>query len=201
MKEYRKTLTTPANLVTFGRILLLIALAFALQYNVQWIRILTFIMIPVLFYLDSLDGMLARKFNCSTKVGGILDIAGDRIVENVLWVLLAYLHIIHFWIPVIILVRGFITDAFRSAAIAKGHTSFSMMPPKSLSWWFVASPLSRTSYAISKAILFTMGVGIWSFKISHWTWLEPAFNTLLVFTVTLCLLRGIFTVKSCIKSI
>ncbi len=200
MRETLKTLSTPANLVTFTRIIMLVALVFALQFNEQWIRIAAFALIPVIFYMDSLDGMLARKLNCATKVGGILDIAGDRIVENVLWVLLAYLDIIPLWIPIVILVRGFITDAFRSAAISKGHSTFSMMDSK-IGWWFVASPLSRTTYAVAKAILFTIGIGIWSFHLAQFNWLMVSFNSLLYFTVILCLLRGFYAVRACLKSI
>jgi len=195
----KKVLVSPANIVTFSRIIIIILLAFAIQINNFWVRLACFIMIPVIFYMDCLDGILARRFHCASKLGSVLDVAGDRIVENVLWVLLAYLRIIPVWIPVIVLVRGFITDGFRSVALANGFTTFSMMKSR-LGWWFVASPLSRTSYAILKAVLFTIGIGLWSFNFGHIVWLATAFNILLYFTLALCLIRGFFTVKDCMKS-
>ena len=47
---------------------------------------------------------------CGGDKGG-LDIAADRIIENVFWIYFAVNDIIHFWMPLAILTRGFITDA------------------------------------------------------------------------------------------
>ncbi len=194
----RKVLATPANIVTFSRIAILLILALAIQINNDWVRMICFLLIPVIFYMDGLDGFLARRLNCASKLGSVLDVAGDRIVENVLWVLLAYLHIVPVWIPVIVLVRGFITDGFRSVALANGHTTFSMMKSR-LGRRLVASPLSRSSYAVLKAAVFTAGIGIWSFKLGDITWLTVTFNVLLYLTLAFCLLRGFFAVKECVK--
>ncbi|MBN2414056.1 CDP-alcohol phosphatidyltransferase family protein [candidate division KSB1 bacterium] len=195
---HRKVLASPANIVTLSRIVILLVLALAIQINNFWVRVICFLLIPVIFYMDSLDGFLARRLHCASKLGSVLDVAGDRIVENVLWVLLAYLHVIPVWIPVIVLVRGFITDGFRSVALANGYTTFSMMKSR-LGWWLVASPLSRSGYAILKAVLFTTGIGIWSFKFGDIVWLTVTFNVLLYLTLALCLVRGFFAVKECVK--
>jgi len=198
MKEPDKDVTifNPANLVTLSRIGILILLALTIRVNVYWIRVLCVSLVPLLFYLDSLDGYLARHLNCSTHLGGILDVAGDRIVENVLWILLAYVKIIPLWIPVIVIVRGFITDGFRSAAAAQGHSTFSMMKSK-LGWWLVASPASRTSYAILKAVIFTIGISIWGFNLEHLFTLVLLFKILVAITLIQSLLRGTFTVREC----
>jgi len=194
------TLLNPANLVTISRIGMLMLLAFAIKVNVPAVRIGIVIMIPVLFYLDSLDGYLARHFNCSTKLGSVLDVAGDRIVENVLWLILAYFHVIPIWIPVLLIVRGFLTDGFRSVAIAQGHTTFSMMKSK-IGWWMVASPLSRTSYAILKAVVFTLGIAIWGFKLSSMTSILTLFHILVALTVLQSLARGFFSIKESAKTL
>jgi len=196
---HKKVLASPANIVTFSRIVILIVLAFVIQTDIFWVRLACFILIPVIFYMDSLDGFLARRLNCASKLGAVLDVAGDRIVENVLWVLLAYLKVIPVWIPVIVLVRGFMTDGFRSVALANGFTTFAMMKSR-LGWWLVASPLSRSSYAILKALLFTVGIGIWSFNFGEVAWLTVTFNILLYLTLALCLVRGFYTIKECLKS-
>lgn len=190
----------PANLVTIFRIAAVVLLAFTIRIDVPWIRITRVLSIPLLFYIDSLDGYLARHLNCSTRLGGILDVAGDRIVENVLWILLTYIKIIPLWIPVVVIVRGFITDGFRSAAAAQGHTTFSMMKSK-LGWWFVASPASRTSYAILKAVIFTAGTAIWGFKLYQFSALIIIFKILVFVTLFQCLVRGIFAVKECASSL
>ena len=191
-------LMNPANIVTFARISILFVFAFLINTDIQWIRIASIGIIPLLFYMDSLDGYLARTLNCATKFGSVLDVVGDRIVENVLWLLLAYLHIIPFWIPVIVIMRGFLTDGFRSVALAEGYTTFAMMKSK-IGWWLVASPASRTSYAILKAVMFTVGLAIWSFKLNQNVWLLYGFYALVALTVIQCLIRGIFAVKECAK--
>ena len=197
---HKKVTSSPANIVTFSRIVILFVLAFAIQINNFWVRLACFFLIPVIFYMDSLDGYLARKLNCASKLGSVLDVAGDRIVENVLWVLLAYLDVIPVWIPIIVLVRCFLTDGFRSVALANGFTTFAMMKSR-LGWWLVASPLSLTSYAILKAVIFTIGVGIWSFNFGDIAWLVISFNILLYLTLALCLVRGFYSVKECLKSL
>jgi len=196
---HKKVLATPANIVTFSRIVILIVLAFVIQTDIFWVRLACFILIPIIFYMDSLDGFLARRLNCASKLGAVLDVAGDRIVENVLWLLLAYLNVIPVWIPIIVLVRGFMTDGFRSVALANGFTTFAMMKSR-LGWWLVVSPLSRTSYAILKAVVFTVGIGIWSFKFGDIAWLAVSFNVLLYLTLAQCLVRGFYTIKECLKS-
>ncbi len=200
MKETSKQVTifNPANLVTLSRIGILILLAITIRINIYWIRVLCVSLVPFLFYLDSLDGYLARHLNCTTRLGGILDVAGDRIVENVLWILLAYVKIIPLWILVIVIVRGFITDGFRSAAATQGHSTFSMMKTK-LGWWLVASPTSRTSYAILKAVIFTLGISIWGFKLDHFFALGMLFKVLVAITLFQNLIRGSFAVKECVS--
>jgi len=191
---------TPANAVTIGRIILLILLAIILPPKSVWLRVLCVSTVPILFALDSVDGYIARHFRCSTRLGGVLDIAGDRIVENALWILLATFQFVPLWIPLIILSRGFLTDGIRSVALAKGHSTFSMIRSKT-SWWLVASPASRTSYAVLKAVLFTMGVSIHCFNFHHLTTLIILFYVILSLTIFQCLLRGYFTVKECLHSL
>ena len=196
----RKELRTAANLVTISRILLLLPLALAAQVESTFFRAVLVAMVPIIFYLDSLDGYLARTYNCSTKLGSVLDVAGDRIVENVLWLLLAYARVIPVWIPVIILARAFITDAFRSVAVAKGYSIYEMMTNK-MEYWLVASPASRSSYAVFKAIVFTLGMAIWTFQLQAHSNLIFVFQIFLSITVAHCLLRGYATIKACVKRI
>ena len=194
-------LLTLANIVTGSRIILLLLLTSVIRFDLPWIRYGCPALIPILFYLDSLDGYLARRYHAETKLGSVLDIAGDRIVENVLWLLLAYLRVLPFWIPVLVLVRAFLTDGFRSVALASGECStFSMMRSK-LGWWLVASPISRTSYAMLKAVVFTAGLSIWSFRLGNCTALTVPFATLVTFTLLHCFARGTCAIVECSRSL
>ena len=70
---------------------------------------LAWVAVPLAFValvMDWLDGYLARRLGCESKVGGVLDIVGDRIAENVWWVVFAWLHVIPLWVPIVVLSRG-----------------------------------------------------------------------------------------------
>jgi hypothetical protein len=59
-------------------------------------------------------------------------------------------------------------------------------------WWLVASPVSRMSYAVSKAVLFTLGVAMWSFHIESLL----TFGVILYLTLTQCVIRGIYAIAA-----
>ena len=111
-----------ANFISIFRIFVMfiaVYLIFAMEGNsvaYLWALILTILA----FALDGVDGYVARKFNEVSKFGALLDIMGDRIVENTYWVLFAVMGWISILFPIIALTRGFITDTIRSAAMEKG---------------------------------------------------------------------------------
>ena len=63
---------------------------------------------------------------------------------------------ISFWIPVVVITRSFLVDTVRSVAFAEGKTAFGSksMMKSSISRALTASPVSRTTYAVSKALVF-----------------------------------------------
>ncbi|MFO8088902.1 MAG: CDP-alcohol phosphatidyltransferase family protein, partial [Desulfatiglandaceae bacterium] len=97
-----------ANLITLGRFLLLmvlIVLAYAQNPNLQLVNCP---LLVIIFVLDAVDGYIARKRNETSLFGAIFDIAIDRVVENVLWVVLVDLRVIPVWVAVVFLIRGFV---------------------------------------------------------------------------------------------
>ena len=147
-----------ANFVTLSRILLaFIALGLLYIHNPAS-YIAAFIVTGVVIWFDGLDGFLARKLNEASKMGALLDILGDRIVECSYWVVFACLGWLPVIIPLIVISRGFITDGIRSLAFEKGYTAFgstTMMESK-IGKFMVASNFSRGSYAVAKALAFTL---------------------------------------------
>ena len=147
-----------ANLITAGRVLLLFLVAgFAVSGN----PLLAALAVPLALaalLMDWLDGLAARRWGCESKVGGLLDIAGDRIVENVWWITFAWLRLIPLWVPVVVLSRGFLTDALRSYALSKGHTAFGKetMMRSRIGYLLVASRLSRGTYGAAKVLAFEL---------------------------------------------
>jgi CDP-diacylglycerol--glycerol-3-phosphate 3-phosphatidyltransferase len=147
-----------ANLITILRVILsiiIVGLLFIKTANIYW---LCFILTIIVIWMDGLDGYIARKFNETSKLGAVLDIIGDRIVENVYWISFAVLGWISLWAPLIVLIRAIITDGLRSVALAEGYTAFgetTMMKSK-IGKFIVASNFSRGSYAVFKAVAFAL---------------------------------------------
>ena len=147
-----------ANFVTLSRIILALIALGLLYIHTPAAYIAAFILTAIVIWFDGLDGYLARKLNEASRIGALLDILGDRIVECSYWVVFACLGWISVIVPLIVIVRGFITDGIRSLAFEKGYTAFgntTMMESK-LGKFIVASNFSRGSYAVAKAFAFVL---------------------------------------------
>lgn len=146
-----------ANIITLSRIFLVfivVGLLFCKECPYSYITAL--ILTAILMWFDGLDGFVARKFNIASKLGALLDIMGDRIVENVFWISFCALGWINVAIPIIVLTRGIITDSLRTLAFEKGYTAFgstTMMQGK-IAKFIVASNFCRFTYAVVKAVAF-----------------------------------------------
>ncbi len=181
-----------ANFISIFRIFIMFAavyLIYAMQGNAQaylWALILTILA----FSLDGVDGWIARKFNEVSKFGALLDIMGDRIVENTYWVLFAVMGWLNILFPLIALTRGFVTDTIRSAAMEKGLTPFGMQT-NPICKWITGSKFMRISYAVAKVLAFILIIAakipdipnqeiIWN--IGYWA---------AVFAIVFCVVRGL----------
>lgn len=145
-----------ANIITISRIILafiVISMLFIKDASIYWSA---FLFTIIVIWMDGLDGYIARKLNESSKLGAVLDILGDRVVENIYWITFLALGWLPVWVPIIVVSRGIITDGLRSLALEQGHTAFgetTMMQSK-IGKFLVASNFSRFSYAVFKAIAF-----------------------------------------------
>ena len=75
-----------ANFITILRIILAIITVSLLFVQTVPVYILAFVLTVLVIWMDGLDGYVARKFNESSRFGAVLDILGDRIVENIYWI-------------------------------------------------------------------------------------------------------------------
>lgn len=186
-----------ANLITLLRFLLLFVLvAMAYWAPPQW-QLLNAPLLVLIISLDGLDGWVARRRNETTVFGSIFDIAVDRVVENVLWIVLGNLGLIPIWVAIVFIVRGAIVDSIRYAAISGGQSAYGMMASR---WGraLVASRAMRAFYGALKAITFA-----WVLLIQPWPHLDPGSwavwsapvqaitMALVLSSVTVCLMRGI----------
>ncbi len=142
-----------ANAITLARIPLLIVVVLLLYLGSPAVQIVTAFLVLVLIFMDTLDGIVARRRQEVGVLGSKLDIAVDRIVEQVLWVVYANLGLISVAIPVLFLIRGGLVDTVRGFSLVWGETSFGMMRTK---WGqrLVASNFMRSIYGLSKAVAF-----------------------------------------------
>lgn len=169
-----------ANLITLGRLALLF-LAVALIYfgNVAVITGTMFLVIFI-FASDGIDGYVARRRGSSSQFGAVFDIVGDRIVENVFWIIFADLSLIPIWIPLMVLTRGFVVDGLRSISLAQGMTAFGEknMMRSAITRWLTAGRFMRGLYGYAKAggFVFLTGLEAYKHHAAQGTWLGAVYD-------------------------
>ncbi len=145
-----------ANFITILRTIFALLLVGVLFIKSDKVYMAAFVMTIIIIWMDGLDGYFARKFNESSKFGAVLDILGDRVVENVYWITFCALGWIPVWVPLVVVTRGIIVDGLRSVALEQGYTAFgsSTMMQSPIGKFIVSSNICRFSYAVFKAIAF-----------------------------------------------
>lgn len=145
-----------ANLITIFRMFLVFIVAYLLFSHSALMFVLALILTIVAFALDGVDGWVARKLNEVSKLGSVLDIISDRIVENVFWIVFAVLGWLPAVFPIVVMTRSFIVDGLRSVAMEQGMTAFgeSSMQSDKIGNFICSSKFSRVSYAVAKAVAF-----------------------------------------------
>jgi CDP-diacylglycerol--glycerol-3-phosphate 3-phosphatidyltransferase len=119
-------------------------------------------LLGLVIFLDAVDGWVARRRNEVSDIGALLDIAGDRIVELVLWVFFAIRQhpdgtpFVPYWVPVAIIARTIVTDLIRSVAFQKGKTPFGQKSMMESGWakQLTATRWSRAVYGVLKVVAF-----------------------------------------------
>lgn len=186
-----------ANLITVSRLPLLFLLVWLAYVGAPAWKLALAPMVLFIFILDAIDGWVARRRGESSVFGAVIDIAVDRVVENVLWVVLAHLGLVPVWVPLLFLTRGILVDSLRSKGVASGVTPFAMMRTP-LGQWLVAGRPMRLVYGVVKATAFTwlllllplpeVAPVLWA----AWGGVMQGVGTALVnASVALCLLRGL----------
>lgn len=186
-----------ANLITTIRFALLFVLVASAYFATPEWQLLNAPLLLLIIALDGVDGYVARKRGETSAFGAIFDIAVDRVVENVLWVVLAHLDLVPIWVAIVFITRGSIVDSIRYAAISGGQTAFGMMRSR-LGRFLVAGRFMRGFYGALKAVTFG-----WIFLIQPWPLLDPrswaawsgaatVVTLILVYASTaVCILRGV----------
>ena len=193
-----------ANLITVARLLLLFVVVGMVVAAPVGLAPVSMVLIVVVFAGDGIDGWVARKRNSASRFGAVFDIAGDRMVEQVLWIVFAYLRAVPLWVPLLVVVRGGLVDALRSLSYADGMTAFGPrnMMRSALSRWLTAGRFMRGLYGYAKAAAFVFLAGWVGYQQPEaaGTWLDVVYRPAVIqllgwatvwLAVTLMVLRGV----------
>lgn len=180
------------NTITIARVIIALVTIALLWYPDDSMRITSTVLTALVIWADGLDGFFARKLKQCTKLGAVLDIAGDRAVEMMYWIVFAVLNWIPVWVPILYLVRGTFVDAIRAQASEQGFTAFGekTMMKSGLGKFLVASNFSRFTYAVCKALAFCFVI------LAQLSWLKDGFvpglaMALVYASAAFCLIRGL----------
>lgn len=185
-----------ANYITLFRLLLLFVLV-AMVYRAPpaW-QLLDPLLLIVIIALDGLDGYVARKRGEASLFGSVFDIAVDRVVENVLWVVLADLGLVPLWVALLFITRGILVDSIRTHGARRGEAPFAMLRSP-LGRFLVAGRFMRGLYGAVKAVAFSWLLLLHPLPVLVPEWwaawsgvLESISLTLIYLAVALCLLRA-----------
>ena len=142
-----------ANIITLARFPLLFAYVALLYYGDFEARLWSAPFILLIIVMDSIDGIVARARGETSLLGSALDIATDRTLEIVLWVVFAHLGLIPVIVPLIVITRGTTVDAIRAVGMSNGLPPFEQIKSP-ISRFLVASKFMRSTYGILKAAAF-----------------------------------------------
>jgi phosphatidylglycerophosphate synthase len=191
-----------ANAITLSRLFFLAISVFLLHLESIPARAAAFFVIILTLLIDAFDGLIARRRGDADALGAVLDIAIDRVVENVYWITFVSLGLVPLWVALLVVTRGILTDAVRGFALGQGLEPFKMMRTQ---WGqiLVSHRFMRALYGTAKAITFPALALVHTL---HLAWIDQAEGTvragyltlleeitfaLVLITVTMTVLRGI----------
>ena len=182
-----------ANLITLFRFPLLFIYVGILYFGNATLQLWGVVFILIIIVMDTVDGLIARARGEVSLLGSVLDIATDRTLEVVLWVVFAHLQAISIIIPIIIIVRGTTVDAIRSVGMSKGLPPFEQLQSK-IARVLVSTQFMRGLYGTIKAIAFAALTLFYAFFNMNSSWAPMIHTIALIFSwssVALSLVRGL----------
>lgn len=167
-----------ANIITISR-LLFTFVVIALFGHHRTLDIALIFTIVIIFTLDAVDGIVARKRDEITETGALLDTIADRIIENTFWIYFPAKGQIPVWMPIVVMARGVITDTLQ-----RTHR----YPTHGWAHALTRSRISRGLYGILKMLAFMGLASAMVFNKHLW---EAASLILATVAIGFCLLRGL----------
>jgi CDP-diacylglycerol--glycerol-3-phosphate 3-phosphatidyltransferase len=170
-----------ANLITIARLILLFLVIAMIHFRPVDLALVSMILLGIVFAGDGLDGWVARRRGSTSPFGAVFDIAGDRIVETVLWVFFAWERVVPLWVPLLVIVRGGLVDALRSLSYSEEMTTAfaeNTMMRSPFTRWLTAGRFMRGLYGYVKAAAFIFLTGYFGYIQPDvvGTWLDKLYS-------------------------
>ncbi len=192
-----------ANLITLSRFPLLFIYLAIMYFGGETALLWNVPFIVLIFSMDTLDGWIARKRGEASLLGSVFDIATDRTLEYVLWVVYAHLGLISVLVPIIVLIRGTSVDAIRSIGMKEGVSAFEQIQSP-VNRFLVSSRFMRAVYGTVKAAAAGFLTLAYALN-SGGTYLSSLINQIAIaltwISVFVCVIRGVPVLIEGIKTI
>ena len=185
------------NSITFIRLASVFAIAaIALYAPASW-QLLNVPLIIANILLDGFDSYITKKQKETLASGAMFYVATDRIIEAVLWMILASLGMVSIWVAIILITLGILIDSLHKPHTSHGKSHFGIM--KTSIWKFlVAGRIMRFTVGFFKLITFSWlfflipAPLVWPYMIiNHYVLFDLISVALVYTTVIICLARGI----------
>ena len=111
---------TLPNQLTILRLALTAIFVAARESGMAWGATVAAIAFGLAVLSDYLDGVLARRLQCETDFGRLMDPLADKVLIAAALVLLAWSHDIPAWAAIILISRDFLITGLRQLALSHG---------------------------------------------------------------------------------
>lgn len=105
-------IVTALSLLRIFIIPVLLFIAIYFEPGIQTTVIL-FVLVNVAFITDFLDGYIARKYDCSTAIGALLDLLGDKLLVTFLLIYALFFNKLGIIVVLLLLIREVLSMVFR----------------------------------------------------------------------------------------
>ena len=111
---------TVPNQLTILRLALTVLFVAARESGIAWGATIAAVAFALAVLSDYLDGVLARRMQCETDFGRLMDPLADKVLVAAALVCLAWSHDIPAWAAIVLISRDFLITGLRQLALSNG---------------------------------------------------------------------------------
>jgi len=176
------------DLIVVLRIVLVAIFSSIIAYSpTAFSLVLGILIIGFIFFTDTLDGIVARRFDRDSKFGGFVDILGDRITETALLIPFVFLNYASPLILIYFILKNFSIDFIRFKQFYySGNVPFKQLQ-NNVYKFLVASRFMRACYGFSKMLMIFL---FYTLIFRREEWLDNVATIVSIVTVVLSILRS-----------